>query len=400
MTESEDQVRRLAAVTGISATADRSYDWQTIEAGLGMGLPPDYKLIADSFPDGWFRMFAQVRLPDSATRLLNDYALDVMDTVRELRAEQDFADLDFPFPAYPEPGGLLLCGTLRCPGYMFWVSGPGDPGKWPLVLAHEEYSYWERFDGSLCDFLTEVALGRFDASGFPDDFGWHGQDRIDIASRPAFGRDEPRKDGTVSPPAPPVPARGYWGRLFPPAERPAPENEMPALREMIGPPAEGVPAVDWDAVHARLGLVLPSDYREFIDAYGPGKFGEVKILSPGGRGEWDLFGLLERRHAQVQGAERDPRLDVPCHPEAGGVVSWGVTDDGRTLAWAPADPDPDRWVVALIRANRRMSMERLNDRTSFSSLLRYYAEHDDARDLLSIAYPWNVEVRFTPAETT
>ena len=397
MTESEDQVRRLAAATGISATAGRSYDWAAIEAGLGMELPPDYKLIAESFPDGWFRMFAEVWLPDNQTRFLSDYALDIMDTVRELREDEDFADLEFPFPAYPAPGGLLLCGSLRCPGYVYWLTGPGDPGKWPLVLAYEEYNYWQRFDGSLCEFLTEVALGRFDASGFPDDYKWQGQDRIDIASRPVFGHEEPAEEGMVWPPMPPVPDPGFWERVLPAMDRPAPENEMPALREMIGAPPVSVPVVDWDAVHARLGLVLPSDYREFIDAYGPGTFGEVRILAPGGTGEWDLFVLLAQRHAQVHGAERDSRLDVPCYPEAGGVVSWGVTGDGRTLAWAPADPHPDRWVVALIRANQSMSLERLNDRTSFSAALWYYAEHDHARDLLTIAYPGNAAVRFTPA---
>jgi hypothetical protein len=42
----------------------------------------------------------------------------------------------------------------------------------------------------LCEFLTEVALGRFDASGFKDDYRWRGQDRIDIPSRPVFGAEE------------------------------------------------------------------------------------------------------------------------------------------------------------------------------------------------------------------
>ncbi len=398
MAESEDRVRRLAGAAGISATAGRSYDWAAIQAGLGLELPPDYKLIAESFPEGWFRMFAEVWLPDSATRLLSDYARDILDTVQALRTEEDFAHLDFPFPAYPEAGGLLLCGSLRCPGYVFWLTGPGEPAKWPLILAYEEYNYWERFDGPLSEFLTEVALSRFDASGFADDYRWQGQDRIDIASRPVFGHEQPVQEGMVWPPMPPSPDPAHWARLFPPMERPAPENEMPALREIIGVPPERVPAVNWDAVHARLGLVLPSDYRDFIDVYGPGTFGQVRILSPGGPGDWDLVALLEQRHTQVQGVDRDFRLDVPCYPEAGGVVSWGVTHDGRTLAWAPADPDPDRWVVALIRANMRMSLERLNDRTSFSAVLRYYAEHAQAQDLLSIAYPWSVEVRFTPAQ--
>jgi hypothetical protein len=133
-----------------------------------------------------FRIFAEVWLPDGETRLLGDFGLDIMDGVRELPLDEDYADLDFPFSAYPEPGGLLLCGSLRVTGWVFWVTGPGDPDKWPLVLTDEEYEHWERFDGPLSEFLTEVALGRFDASGFKDDYQWRGQNRIDIPSRPVF----------------------------------------------------------------------------------------------------------------------------------------------------------------------------------------------------------------------
>jgi hypothetical protein len=179
-------------VAGISATAGRAYDWEAIEAVLGVRLPSDYKLIAESFPEGWYRMFAQVWLPESEKQLHGDFALDIMDGVRELRAEDDSEEVDFPFTAYPEPGGLLLCGSLRVQGWIFWVTGAGDPDTWPLVLADEEYGYehWERFDGSLCQFLTEAATGRFDASRFKDAYQWHGQDSIDIPSRPVFGGDE------------------------------------------------------------------------------------------------------------------------------------------------------------------------------------------------------------------
>lgn len=59
-------------------------------------------------------------------------------------------------------------------------------------------------------------------------------------------------------------------------EHPTVAGEIPALREMIGVPPAEVPAVDWNAVHSGLGPVLPSDYREFMDAYGPGTFGVIR----------------------------------------------------------------------------------------------------------------------------
>jgi hypothetical protein len=178
----------LAEVAGISATAGRSYDWAEMEAVLGTRLPSDYKLVAESFPEGYFRMFAHVWLPDSERRLQDDLVVQVMDDIRQDWAEKGPEELHFPFPAYPEPGGLLLCGSLRVHGWTFWVTGAGDPDGWPLVLAEEDLDdgHWERFDGSLCEFLTEVAVGRFDASRFRDDYRWQGQERIDIPSRPVF----------------------------------------------------------------------------------------------------------------------------------------------------------------------------------------------------------------------
>jgi hypothetical protein len=74
---------------------------------------------------------------------------------------------------------------------------------------------------------------------------------------------------------------------------------MGVLRELAGPPPVAVPAVDWAEVHARLGFRLPADYRELIDTFGPGTFGDIQITAPGAPGEWDLFALLERKYQQV-----------------------------------------------------------------------------------------------------
>jgi hypothetical protein len=57
---------------------------------------------------------------------------------------------------------------------------------WPIPLGAYKYRHWEPFDGPLSEFLTEVALGRFDASRFRDAYRWQGQERIDILSRPVF----------------------------------------------------------------------------------------------------------------------------------------------------------------------------------------------------------------------
>lgn len=183
------RVRRLAEVTGASLDANRVYDWEAMEASLGVSLPEDYKIMAESFPGGWFRMFAEVMPPHSSTMLLGPHSRGVSDALRNLK-NGNYAGSEFPFSAFPDPGGLLMCGDLRCLGYIFWRVISGDPAEWTIILADEEFVYWEEFNGSLSEFLLEVASGRFDASGFIDEFKWEGQSHVDIPSRPIFEWDD------------------------------------------------------------------------------------------------------------------------------------------------------------------------------------------------------------------
>lgn len=182
-------VRELADVAGISMEERRSYDWGSIEDALMVPLPDDYKMMAETFPGGWFRLFAELMPPDGRTRFLGDCSFQVMDFLRELQWSESYAGSGFPFPAFPDPGGLLVCGSLRSPGSIFWKFNSIDPAEWTIVLTSEEFDYWEQFDGSLAGFLLEVATGRFDASKFSDDFRWEGQSHIDVPSRPVFGWD-------------------------------------------------------------------------------------------------------------------------------------------------------------------------------------------------------------------
>ena len=76
-----------------------------------------------------------MRLPertgDDRPRLLSDFAAGEMEALREFR---ETAKCVFPFPLFPEPGGVLPWGYLRSPGVAYWLTGPGDPDEWPVVI--------------------------------------------------------------------------------------------------------------------------------------------------------------------------------------------------------------------------------------------------------------------------
>jgi hypothetical protein len=120
-------------------------------------------------PDGWFRGFVRVLRPGGTgargAGFLDPDAANRLEDMRRWRAEGHGT---FPYPIYSEAGGLLPWGSGVRGGLFFWLTGPGDPDEWPVVAASAEWDHWDRFDGTMCEFLVEVAVGRYEASGFAD----------------------------------------------------------------------------------------------------------------------------------------------------------------------------------------------------------------------------------------
>jgi hypothetical protein len=336
------------------------FDWEVIERAAGIELPADYKVFSEYFPAGWFRRFVRLRkparLPGGEQRFLSGFAAEQMETLRAWRAE---GQGEFPYPLFPEPGGLLMWGSLRSRGYAFWLTGPGAPDSWPVVLASAQCDHWERFDGTVADFLAQVAAARYDASGFLEGpFGVvvYESGATESTGQPIILADRlPFESDSVPSPSrgPAVPPPDFWvERVRKLGRRSLVRTEMPAVREILGEPTWRVRAVDWDAVHTRLGFRLPADYREFISAYGPGTFLGIRIAGPGAPGDMDLFALLERKHDQVSRVARAGT--PPFYPEPGGAVCWGETADGWTAAWAPATADPDEWTITGIAPSKTL----------------------------------------------
>jgi hypothetical protein len=399
MSDRAECVRRLAELAGVVPRARRIFDWAIIEDDLGMRLPADYKLLAESFPEGWFRLFARIRLPErpeaGGQRLLSEYAVTELDYLRESRAK---GVSPFPYPVFPEPGGVLPWGSIRSPGLAYWLTGPGDPDDWPVIAATEDGDYWDRFDGPVCEFLAEVAACRYDASGFRDLYQENGEDWISLRTRPVFTPDPAPRAPVQA--VPDVRIEDFWPLLMRTSEGYRPVNEMAVLRELLGAPSAEVPQVDWTGVQDRLGFGLPADYREFIDTYGAGTLGDIRIMAPGASDEMDLFALLDRKYRQISDVIRDPGMvDPPFYPDPGGTVSWGETVNGQTCAWAPARADPDEWTVVIIAPAPRMAGFRHTAGLSFSTMLKDHIQQNPLRTLL-IRDPSAGPVTFTPYSGT
>lgn len=109
----------------------------------------------------------------------------------------------------------------------------------------------------------------------------------------------------------------------------------------------------WKEAEERLGVKFPSDYKKFLSVYGTGGvgaiYGFIWIYSP--------FTSNENLHFFIRSKEANNAYstlkqsfpnDFPRNlfPEKGGLLPWGVTDNGDGLNWLTSD-DPEEWSIVV-----------------------------------------------------
>lgn len=120
------------------------------------------------------------------------------------------------------------------------------------------------------------------------------------------------------------------------------------LLALVPPPV--VPKVvgslaDWRAVEHTLGLVFPTDYREFIFAYGTGMFAtEYAVFNPfAGAKYLDQVRYLCQIEQDMR-KQFPSRCPHPIHPEPGGLFPWACCNNGNYYCWLTKG-EPDTWQV-------------------------------------------------------
>ncbi|MEU6822018.1 SMI1/KNR4 family protein [Streptomyces atriruber] len=133
-------------------------------------------------------------------------------------------------------------------------------------------------------------------------------------------------------------------------------ERIATFTELVGPPPDAVPAVDWAAVEAWLEVPLPQEYKALVSAYGPVEIGEgaasVRLHTPcvstDGRYDYGAWVVETHRHSAIRPGmfSRERRRFLP---DEGGLLALGTTAGGDDLFWdTSVSKDPDAWPVVLL----------------------------------------------------
>lgn len=190
---------------------------------------------------------------------------------------------------------------------------------------------------------------------------------------------------------------GYWTEMHRPDSMKRPLDCFDEVAAVLGAPAAPAPEVDWDEVRQRLGIGLPADYRRFVDRFGAGWVGALRVFAPcAATPSFDLFGQIERVTELTTEfrASTTPTFPGPYHPQEGGLIAWGEMD-GMYFFWNPAGDDPDAWPVMISDPSWMMNFK---PRKSFSLFLADYLAGKNAGSGAPLRSPdEGVGARFVPA---
>ena len=105
---------------------DARGDWDVV----GLALPSDYRALVERYGRGEFNDLWSVFPPFGPDTLTDQIA--VLEVDRDVRRDWP---ADYPYPLYPEPGGLLIWGAGSDGHRLCWLT-EGRPDEWPVVVWH------------------------------------------------------------------------------------------------------------------------------------------------------------------------------------------------------------------------------------------------------------------------
>jgi len=142
-------------------------------------------------------------------------------------------------------------------------------------------------------------------------------------------------------------------------------NKILAIPKIIYKPGT---KEEWSNVENKIGISLPSDYKQFINTYGTGKIDNfIWILTPFVKDE--NLNLLERSKFLIDNylktAKKFPQYyKHKVYPEDEGLFPWGYTINGDILYWITKRKSND-WNIVVYESRSSENYEYEGTMTHF-----------------------------------
>ncbi|MGW2326516.1 Lsr2 family DNA-binding protein [Streptomyces sp. NPDC001700] len=179
-------------------------DWASVEEGLGMRLPADYKRLADAYGPGTFADFIHIFHPHGPTEYVDLTGPEPARARAQLQVDYDGGTHPVPY----EPRHLFNMGGTDNGEDLFWITDPhGAPDTWRIAVNEARGPEWFTFDGTLSAFLASVLGGETAVPQFPGGLLSHSTDFVPYG--PTLWVPPPQR-----PARPPVDTESIreWGR--------------------------------------------------------------------------------------------------------------------------------------------------------------------------------------------
>lgn len=126
------------------------------------------------------------------------------------------------------------------------------------------------------------------------------------------------------------------------------------LIDLMEPPSDVVTSQsnDWGKILSLFGSSLPSDYMWFINTYGNGRINNfLYVLNPFAQNEsvnLTTKSMTILSSLRVIKQEFGPKeIPYPLFFEPGGLLPWGIDDNGDSFFWLTNSMNPDKWTVVI-----------------------------------------------------
>lgn len=112
--------------------------------------------------------------------------------------------------------------------------------------------------------------------------------------------------------------------------------------------------IDWVSLETKLGVKLPTEYKQFIEKFGTVNFGPsdyydfITILNPFCQNTYINIDVMLHYEEAYRLLKKEFPADFPRphFPQSGSSLAWAITNDGDYFIW-DIYGHPDEWKVGI-----------------------------------------------------